>query len=167
MICIDKNVCTGCSTCVADCVSRNIEMHDGCATALNECFMCGHCVSICPEGAVSIPNYQEELVEYNTKTFDIAPENMLNTIKFRRSVRDYKQEQVSMEHLHLLLDAAGHTATAVNRQQNRFFIIQNTLPEFKEFIWDCLRNDFEQGNDSPVPRETLERFFKDARYTCR
>ena len=132
---IDEALCTGCGACVHDCIQHNIVLENGKAHPLRECMKCGHCVAICPEGAPSLPCYADSPIDFDPATFDLPTENLLNSIKFRRSIRAFKDEPISMEHLHLLMEAGGHTPTAKNTQMCRFDFLQDSLPEFKELIW--------------------------------
>ena len=60
-----------------------------------DCIECGHCVALCPTGAVSIEGYDMDDVEvYDEDTFKVNPQNLLRAIKFRRSIRFYKDEKV-------------------------------------------------------------------------
>lgn len=158
MIHIDKNLCTGCGTCVSDCISRVLSIREGKAYVSGECLKCGHCVAICPHAVPSIPNYSEVPVEYDSATFDIPTENMLNTIKFRRSVRKFKDEHLSYDDLHILIDAAAHTPTAKNTQACRFVFIQDSLDDFKQAVWGTLRSAFENYQELPIPRESVGSF---------
>lgn len=160
MVVIDKERCTGCGTCVKDCVSRNLVVEDGCARVLDSCFNCGHCVAICPHAAPSIPEYPATCVDYSASTFDIATENLLNTVKFRRSIRDFEDRAVSMEDLHILMDAASHMPTAKNTQSCRFVFVQDSLPEFRDVVWrDMTRWREAGGHEGAFDAGTLERFF--------
>ena len=78
------------------------------------------------------------------------------------SVRS-KHEPISMEHLHLLMEAGGHTATAKNTQMCRFDFLQDSLPEFKELIWSYLSEVYETDRIMPIPAETLGRFIENRR----
>lgn len=155
---IDQERCTGCGKCVNDCIQFNLELREGKAHPLAECMKCGHCVAICPEAAPSLPCYADVPVEYDAKTFDLPTENLINSIKFRRSIRDFKGEPISMEHLHLLMEAGGHTPTAKNAQMCRFDFVQDSLPEFKELVWSYLEDVYETDRTMPIPAETLGRF---------
>ena len=100
MVIIDKEKCTGCGRCVSDCSKLKITLEKGKAAVKEECFQCGHCVAICPEGAVSIPEYDmEDVEEYDRESFCLSPENVLHSIKFRRSIREYKSQTVKQEDL--------------------------------------------------------------------
>ena len=60
---IHISLCTGCGKCVADCIAKNLRIQEKKAVVQKECFLCGHCVSICPYHAVSIPEYDMADVE--------------------------------------------------------------------------------------------------------
>lgn len=160
---IDEDLCTGCGACVHDCIQHNIVLREGKAHPLDYCMKCGHCVSICPEGAPSIPAYADSPIDFDPATFDLPTENLLNSIKFRRSIRAFKDEPISMEHLHLLMEAGGHTPTAKNAQMCRFDFLQDSLPEFKELIWSYLSEVYETDRIMPIPAETLGRFIENRR----
>lgn len=68
-----------------------------------------------------------------------------------------------MEHLHLLMEAGGHTPTAKNTQMCRFDFLQDSLPEFKELIWAYLSEVYETDRIMPIPAETLGRFIENRR----
>lgn len=158
MITIDTQRCTGCGTCVSDCISRVLSVQNGEAYVTGECLQCGHCVAICPQAAPSIPNYSDACVPYSEDSFALLTENLLNTIKFRRSVRQFTKEPISYEHLHLLMDAAAHTPTAKNAQSCRFVFIQDSLPAFKDMVWGNLEHAYSAQEDLPIPRESVKTF---------
>lgn len=140
MISIDSTRCVGCGLCVADCIQKNLFLQNGRAEARGDCFLCGHCAAICPQNAVSIPEYREDsTVEYRPETFDLPVENLLNTIKFRRSIRAYKSDPIEYEKLSLLAQAGRHAATAKNTQRCRFVFVQKELDIFKSIFWDAVR----------------------------
>jgi len=52
---VDKEKCTGCETCVSECLSEAIKMVDEKAVVNEEtCIDCGVCVDACPEEAISM-----------------------------------------------------------------------------------------------------------------
>lgn len=52
---IDKNLCTGCATCVDVCPVGAISLVDGKASVSDDCTLCGMCVDSCEFGAISLP----------------------------------------------------------------------------------------------------------------
>lgn len=139
MVLVDQDKCIGCGTCVQDCVSRALILRSGQAEIQSNCIQCGHCVAICPEGCVSIPEYDmADVEEYDPESFRLDSERFLHAVKFRRSIRSYQPRSVDRKTLEFILQAGRYTATAVNRQDCSFIIIQNQLPEFKKVLWDAI-----------------------------
>lgn len=125
MVQIDSKKCVGCGLCAADCISLNIQVEAGKANVQDACFLCGHCVAICPKNAVSIPEYDMEDVEnYEEGKFTLEADQFLRSIKFRRSIRDFKPQIVEQEVLERLLQAGRYTATAKNSQNCCFVFVQ-------------------------------------------
>lgn len=139
MVKINSERCIGCGKCADDCIALNIELQEKKAVVKKECFQCGHCVAICPAGAVSIPDYDmKDVEEYDSQSFHLDPEQVLHSIKFRRSIRSYKTKQVEQEVLEQLLQAGRYTATAKNNQDCCFAFVQNELEQLKEKTWEFI-----------------------------
>jgi len=139
MVSIDKEKCIGCGACVEDCFPENLFLDSGKAEIKGRCMQCGHCIAVCPVNAVSITNYpQEGIEEYDKERFDISSDNLLNFIKFRRSVRHYKNKPVEKEKLERVLEAGRYTATGSNMQDVSYIVVQETLNEIKPVIWESL-----------------------------
>lgn len=139
MVSIDKEKCIGCGACVKDCFPENLFLENGKAEIKGRCMQCGHCIAVCPVDAVSITNYpQEGIEEYDKEKFDISPDRLLNFIKFRRSVRHYKNKLVEKEKLERILEAGRYTATGSNMQDVSYIVVQENLEEIKPLIWESL-----------------------------
>lgn len=153
MVVIDSQSCIGCGACVQDCPQANLSVEEGTAKVLGNCMQCGHCVAICPANAVRIPEYDmEDVTEYDPETFRLAPEQVLNAIKFRRSIRHFKNTAVPPETLRKIIEAGRYTETAVNRQDNRFIVVQEKLPEFRKLIWEGWRKTAEILREQSDPQ---------------
>lgn len=139
MIKIQKDLCIGCGKCVKDCVANNIILKDGKAEPKKECFLCGHCVAVCPKAAVFMPEYDmAEVEEYKKDSFSINSENLLHAIKFRRSIRDYKEQKIEPEKIEKLVQAGRFTATAKNNQGCHFILVQQEIEGLKELVWEYI-----------------------------
>lgn len=137
MIQINQELCVGCGACVRDCTAHNILLKDRKAAPKRDCFLCGHCVAVCPKNAVSIPEYDmADVQEYDPETFTLNPDTLLSAIKFRRSIRDYKPQAIEPEKLAALVQAGRYTATAKNNQDCHFVIVQKELSTLKKLVWD-------------------------------
>ena len=145
MAVFDKNKCTGCGSCVKDCVFGAIKLNEGKAEKEGQCILCGHCVAVCHKEAVSIPEYDMSDVEpFNKELYSFDIDNLLHTIKFRRSIRHFTEQPVERIKLENIVQAGRYTATGVNRQSCRFIVVQDKLKELKAAIWngidDILKN---------------------------
>lgn len=144
MVQIKKELCVGCGACAKDCPGHAIQIIEGKAEIRRDCIHCGHCVAICPVSAVSIPEYDmEEVEEYDENSFTVVPENFLHAVKFRRSIRNFKEQPIEKDKLKRILDAGRYTATAKNLQENHFILLQDELQEFKDLVWKEMPNILE------------------------
>lgn len=161
MVEIQKDLCIGCGACAKDCPGHAIKIEEGKAEIKRDCIHCGHCVAICPVNAVAIPEYDmEEVEEYDPDTFTISPENFLHAVKFRRSIRDFKEQPIEKEKLKRILDAGRYTATAKNLQECRFIVLQDELKEFKELMWKEMPNILaELKENAPDYARAFELFY--------
>ena len=65
-----KNECNDCYKCIRDCHVKAIRIHGGSASVINERWIaCGHCVTICPVGAIS---FQEDAEGFNYPLIDAS-----------------------------------------------------------------------------------------------
>lgn len=142
MMNVDIEKCIGCGQCIKDCVTRDIKMIDGKARIKNErCFNCGHCIAVCPTDAVASDEYDmNEVVEYSKETCDIEPENLLNFIKFRRSVRQFKDQDVEGEKISKIIEAGRFTQTGINMQDVSYVVVKDSLEELKALTLESLKN---------------------------
>lgn len=155
MVIIDQEKCIGCAACADDCIALNIEVKDGVAVPKKPCFQCGHCVAICPVGAVSIDDYDmNDVDEYNPEKIISDPEQVLHSIKMRRSIRAYKELPIEQEKLAYLIQAGRYTATAKNMQDCTFVFVQNDLDYVKESVYGYIDLKTEQEGRN-LPKEFL------------
>ena len=137
---VDAEKCTGCGKCVKDCFPKDIEIVDKKAVINNvRCISCGHCVAICPENAVASDEYNmEEVIDYDKEKFDISEENLLNFIKYRRTIRQYKEETVEDEKIARIIEAGRFTQTASNLQDVSYIVVKDGMKELKQLTLESL-----------------------------
>jgi len=170
---IDQQKCTRCGQCVHDCVARIIEMRDGYPAIAPEkessCIECQHCLAVCPTGAVSIlGKWAADSVALNGNLAD--PEHVETLIKGRRSVRQYRDENVPPALLQKIFDVVGYAPTGVNFRQVLFTVVDDRsimenlrrttmeglaklmragkLPPGRDYFNDCVRAWEEEGIDT-------------------
>ena len=149
MVSIDREKCIGCGLCVKDCFFGVLSVKDGKAEVSGDCFNCGHCVSICPANAVTMPDYpMEEIREYD-ESCKMDAENLLHFMQFRRSVRQFRKESVPMEYMENILEAGRYTPTAANRQDVSYILVKENLDEFRKIVWNGLGERLAKGIPDP------------------
>lgn len=158
---VDRNKCIACMQCIKDCPASVISLKDGKADINNEgCIKCGHCVAVCPVEAVSTYDYNmNEVVPYNKETFSVNPENLLNFIKFRRSVRRFKNKEVEKEKIIKIIEAGRYTQTSRNSQDVSYIVVTKKLSELRELAYESLKKKGEYILANLTPEtEHLKRY---------
>jgi nitroreductase/NAD-dependent dihydropyrimidine dehydrogenase PreA subunit len=127
---IDKEKCVGCALCREDCPHHVLALRDGKAALLSDtCLLCGHCIAICPQSAVTICGYDmNEVKAYNKTNFGIDSDVLLNTIQFRRTVRHYLDTPVERAVVEKIIEAGRWTPTGVNKQKVRYVVAEKSIP---------------------------------------
>lgn len=120
---INREKCIGCGMCVKDCAAHNIELKNQKAHIISkDCVMCGHCTAVCPKGAVKISGYKEEPAVMGEDT-RLNPDDVLNVIRFRRTVRHFQNKAIPDDILKQILEAGRLTHTAKNLQDVSFIVL--------------------------------------------
>lgn len=88
------------------------------------CCSCGHCIALCPEEVLSHRDVPHEHFKPSEQT-SINPEQMAQLLSSRRSIRHYRDRQLSDEELSSLLQAARLAGTSSNGQTEGFMVLQN------------------------------------------
>lgn len=120
---IDSEKCIGCGLCLKACAAHNLRLKDGKAdTVMDSCILCGHCTAVCPKEAVTISGYGEAPVP---KKGDVRldPDEVLDVIRFRRTVRRFQDKEIPAHVLEQILEAGRLTHTAKNLQDVSFVVL--------------------------------------------
>ncbi len=161
MFIVNKETCVACESCIKDCPTRVISLKDGKADINNEgCIKCSHCIAICPVDAVSTNDYNmNEVIRYNKETFAVEADNLLNFIKFRRSVRRFKGQKVEVEKIQKIIEAGRFTQTSTNSQDVSYIVITEKLNELRELAYESLKKKGEAILANLTPEtEHLKRY---------
>ena len=138
----DTERCIGCGLCVRDCTAGNITLSDGKAVFADRCYGCGHCIAVCPQGAVkaSDPSCASQVISYDPRTFAVPAENLLNFIKFRRSVRHFQKRNVGSEVLRQVIEAGRYTETSSNLQGTGYTVLTENIRKLAQMAVDSLED---------------------------
>jgi nitroreductase/Pyruvate/2-oxoacid:ferredoxin oxidoreductase delta subunit len=127
---VDQEKCVGCELCCKDCPNHVLELQGGRAVLLSDmCLKCGHCIAICPKSAIAISGYDmNEIMAYDKASFGIDSDIFLSTLKFRRSVRQYKDKPIEKEVIEKIIEAGRFTPTGSNKQNVRYVVAEESIP---------------------------------------
>ena len=131
---IDYDKCSSCKSCIADC-SRGLFAEDPSgktirlADDMNRCNFCGKCVAVCKEDAIlwegdwdsdvesypAVKNYEE----------NVSYEDLMQLLKAKRSVRQYKKKPVPEDLLEKVFEAMRYASSADNRRAWNFAVVSD------------------------------------------
>lgn len=152
---IDKNACTACGNCVAECPLMIIAMPDketGPIPVKNAdalCIDCGHCVAVCPHDALDhrcgspgdLP-----LVDKNARLDPVMAEQFLRQ---RRSIRTYRDKPVELDLLREVIRVARYAPSGHNTQPVKWLIIHDTekVRKMTGLVVDWMKDTLEKNPD--------------------
>jgi nitroreductase/NAD-dependent dihydropyrimidine dehydrogenase PreA subunit len=141
MFTVNKKKCVGCGKCVRDCFVNDIVLEEKKAFIKNEaCIKCGHCVAICPENAVATDEYDmDDVLEYSKKSFEVDEDHLLNFMKFRRTVRKFKDKDVSAKKLSMIIEAGRFSPTASNKQEVSYTVVTDGVGKLASMALESLK----------------------------
>ena len=132
---INQEKCSQCKRCITDC-TRGLFKEDSSgkvirlADKMNRCNFCGKCVAICKENAIIWEgNWEDDVESYpGVKNYkeNISYENLMQLLKAKRSVRQYKTKKVSQELLKKVFEAMRYASSADNRRAWRFSVVSDS-----------------------------------------
>lgn len=147
---IDFSKCTSCMQCEAICTnSRVIIQNDSGRPEFRydgKCIYCGHCLAICPEGAITFTPtdavstqenaYYAKTLEQNAGESPLNSNVVFNFLCAARSNRIFLNQTVEHEKLETVVDAMVRSASAGNEQNRNFYVISNpdTLGRLEQAI---------------------------------
>ncbi len=123
LISIDENKCKKDGICVNECPMVIISQPDpksvpvAASNAEKMCLTCGHCVAVCPHGALSLKDMGVDECPPIRKEFAVNREQVEQLLRSRRSVRHFKDKAAPEELIEKLVDMAHYAPTAHNEQE--------------------------------------------------
>ncbi len=129
LITFDRELCTKCGRCVAECPVRIMEMTgpengpEAVSERVPTCIHCGHCVCVCPDSALTHEDYGPADCPLSGEA--PSEEDAERIIRRRRSVRSYKNKPVEREVIEKLIHIARYGPTASNSQLVNWIAIDN------------------------------------------
>jgi Fe-S-cluster-containing hydrogenase component 2 len=139
---IDVESCSGCGLCKSVCIRDNIEIDETAYETKGNCFECGHCMAICPEGAINLIAFNDKLErieEYDSRKIPVDYDDLLQLLKQRRSIRWFKNKKVDKDTFNKLFEGAYYSPSAQNQQDVEFVVLDEKLDEFMNLVYDIIK----------------------------
>ena len=127
---VDEKLCDRCGLCVSDCPSRIIAMEAGAPPRIAPereaaCLQCQHCLAICPTAALGILGRTPAgSLPLTTDSFP-SLDRMELLVRGRRTVRQYRDENVDPALIKRLLAATANAPSGVNKRELTFTVIDD------------------------------------------
>lgn len=152
---VAPDICIQCDACILDCprhiISRSGELPEVLPERETECLECQHCLAVCPTGALSVFGLRpEDSLELTPDKLPTARQ-MHTLLRGRRSVRQYKKENVSRELIDELLATLSYAPTGCNDRDLHFLMVDDKthMQKLLEKIVGTLEEKIQSGVTLP------------------
>jgi nitroreductase/NAD-dependent dihydropyrimidine dehydrogenase PreA subunit len=148
-ILIDETLCNGCGLCVEVCKDFSLELSEGKAvlssTPLFGCFACGHCMAVCPKGAIKVEGRslsEDDLFLLPEKEETASFDQVLKLLQSRRSVRDFQEKPVGTDLINKVLEAAKTAPMGLPPSDVNVLVMENKekVRQFAKDFCACLKS---------------------------
>jgi nitroreductase/NAD-dependent dihydropyrimidine dehydrogenase PreA subunit len=160
---IDYEKCTNCGICVLRCERCFTQTEDTVMVQADEncCNLCGHCVSLCPTGAIVHHTMDMGNFPYTGEPVTFTPEEFIQFIRERRSHRHFAKKPIPRKLLEQLIDAVRYAPTGSNEQNVEIMVVEN--PDRIRRLSELTIEHFDRVGSGYA--EQLERIHKGAEET--
>jgi ferredoxin len=153
---VDSDTCKGDGLCVDVCPHGVIELVDEIAATVDDqaetCIRCGQCVAVCPTEALRLQTIPEEdFKRIKRPSFDF--EQFHEFLRTRRSVRMFKDKEVTREDIDKILTAAATAPMGFPPHTTEVLVIDETKE--LNFLLEYLVNHYDgllKAFSSPIGR---------------
>ena len=115
------------------------------------CISCGHCVAICPTGALTHSTMDPSQCIGADKKLLPGPDQFEHMLKYRRSTRRFKRKSPDRSVLEQAITMAGYGPTGHNRQSIKWQVVSRPedLKRLTGLTTDWMKHMLDQMPDAP------------------
>jgi len=158
-IIIDESKCKKDGICAAECPMTIIKLKDGdgfpelVPWGEQMCLVCGHCVAVCPHGALSHDQVPIEACQVIDKELVINEKQAVQFLRSRRSIRFFKDEPPDKEEIKRLIEIARYAPTGGNTQLLEWIVLTDgaKIKKLAGIVVDWMREVLEKTPQSAPP----------------
>ena len=127
LLTVDPDKCKKDGICAAACPMGIIDWTKGenpkaSPEAEELCISCGHCVAVCPHGAMSHRDMTSHACDTINQELSISSAQVAQFLRSRRSIRAYKDEKVPRETIQELIGVASYAPSGHNVQPSKWIV---------------------------------------------
>ncbi|WP_421903157.1 nitroreductase family protein [Maridesulfovibrio sp.] len=114
----------------------------------NYCINCGHCMAVCPAGAISLSAFEGQSATPFNKENLPDPAAVETLIKTRRSVRRFKKKNISAQEIGELIHTAAYAPSGHNAQPVSWTVLDTAekVRELGEVVVEWMEEMVQQKN---------------------
>lgn len=136
--------CNSCGLCVKICKDFSLKMENDRPVlsdhALFGCVACGHCMAICPTGAIEISGREmtsEDRIDLSEMKNKSSYDQLKNLMAGRRSIRDFKDKEVGEDLIEKIIEAAVSAPMGIPPSDVHLVVIKGK-DKVREFSFDVI-----------------------------
>jgi nitroreductase/NAD-dependent dihydropyrimidine dehydrogenase PreA subunit len=156
---VDENKCKRDGICASECPMAIIKLKDGDGfpelvhRGEQMCLVCGHCVAVCPHGALSHDQVPIEECPVIDKELIINEHQAVQFLRSRRSIRFFKDKSPNRATLQRLINIARYAPTAGNGQLVQWLVLTDParIKEMAGIAVDWMRTVLGKAPQSAPP----------------
>jgi nitroreductase/NAD-dependent dihydropyrimidine dehydrogenase PreA subunit len=156
LLIIDESKCKQDGFCARECPTAIIRLKEKetypeiISGGEQSCLRCGHCVAVCPHGALSHSEIPIEECPPIKKNLVINEDQAVQFLRTRRSIRLYKDRPVEKEKIQRLIEIARYAPTGSNSQLIEWLVFtdQAKIREIARLTVDHIRSLIKKDPES-------------------
>lgn len=144
---IDAASCIGCGACVRDCPMCALALDKARKPTVapgkeNNCIACQHCMAVCPVGALTLNGIGAADAK-SANALDLPSARQIDDLfLYRRSIRQYRRQEVPEETISEMLSVLANTPTGCNAMGLTFTVVKSveTMDRLRDKVIDSIAN---------------------------